>query len=76
MKSCYKRLTRMGRDTRPWRKIWDIHVPPKIKTFCWQLASSFLPTCDALRMKNVHCSVVCHMCREEEESANHLFAQC
>ncbi|XP_019186549.1 PREDICTED: uncharacterized protein LOC109181254 [Ipomoea nil] len=61
---------------QPWSKIWNLHVPPKVKCFCWQLASAFLPTRDALAAKRVAYALDCHMCRVEAESAIHLFAYC
>lgn len=69
-------LTGEVTDSRKWQRIWQLHIPPKVKLFCWQLASSFLPTRDALLMKNVPCSQVCHMCRSAEETAYHLFVDC
>nr|GMD48440.1 uncharacterized protein LOC109158082 [Ipomoea batatas] len=34
----------------------------KVKLFCWQLASSVLPTRDALLSKHIPCDLMCHMC--------------
>ncbi|XP_019178767.1 PREDICTED: uncharacterized protein LOC109173878 [Ipomoea nil] len=42
----------------------------------WQLAASYLPTRDALLTRHVDCNIICHMCREESESAHHLFVAC
>ncbi|XP_019150943.1 PREDICTED: uncharacterized protein LOC109147742 [Ipomoea nil] len=76
VKSCYKRLNGAVADQRPWTRIWNLGVPPKVRHFGWQLANSFLPTCDALNSKRVYCSLMCHVCRMEDESARHMFAIC
>lgn len=55
-------------------KLWNMQVPPKVKNFCWQLASQFLPTRDALNSKHVACALQCHMCHNHDETALHLFA--
>lgn len=61
VKSCYRMLIGEIHDTFEWHKIWQLNIPPKVKVFCWQLASSFLPTRDALLMKHISCSQVCHI---------------
>lgn len=76
MKSCYKLLVGEAHSQRPWAKIWKMQVPPKVKVFCWQMACSFLPTRDALNMKQVPCFLMCHMCDNVVESAYHLFVVC
>nr|GMD36019.1 putative ribonuclease H-like domain, reverse transcriptase zinc-binding domain-containing protein [Ipomoea batatas] len=55
-------------------KLWNMQVPPKVKNFCWQLASQFLPTRDALNSKHVACALQCNMCHNHDETALHLFA--
>lgn len=80
VKTSYRKLVGEAHDARPWKKLWDLKVPPKvIISFCWQLVSGYLPTRDALFAKHVACSLVCHLCAwpaGQEETAAHLFADC
>lgn len=76
VKSCYRMLLGEYTDSRPWTKLWKLQVPPKVKVFCWQLSSGYLPTRDALNTKHMVCSVMCFLCQQQVESAYHLFAGC
>ncbi|XP_019189724.1 PREDICTED: uncharacterized protein LOC109184133 isoform X2 [Ipomoea nil] len=55
VKSCYQKLQgTFLTDQIPFRtKAWKLKLPPKIKTFFWQLCSSTLPTVDLLRLRRV-----------------------
>ncbi|XP_019189723.1 PREDICTED: uncharacterized protein LOC109184133 isoform X1 [Ipomoea nil] len=78
VKSCYQKLQgTFLTDQIPFRtKAWKLKLPPKIKTFFWQLCSSTLPTVDLLRLRRVQVSPICQLCSSAEESAFHLFVKC
>lgn len=78
VKSCYKTLLgNMDPTLIPtWTKFWCLKLPPKIKTFFWQLCSYSLPTHDLLKSKMVPVPDVCQICSLEEESTFHLFTRC
>jgi len=61
----------------PWYdKVWDNLFWPKIKTFLWLLMKNRTLTCENLRNKGFIGPSRCPMCREEEETINHLFNSC
>eukprot|EP00253_Pinus_taeda_P011321 PITA_11321 len=61
----------------PWStKVWDSLFWPKIKTFLWLLMKGKTLTWDNLRKKGFSGPSICPMCRNEEETINHLFNSC
>lgn len=73
VKSCYKALmgSMSSTNTPIWTKFWNFKLPPKIKTFFWQLCSSSLPTHDRLKSRMVQVPDVCQICTYEEETPLH-----
>lgn len=78
VRSCYKKLQGELQNTvsPTWTMMWNFKLPPKVKTFFWQVCTNSLPTTDLLRLKQVPVPPLCQMCNIENESAYHLFAQC
>jgi len=78
VKSCYKKLVG-NLQNHPqffWSRVWKLHVPPKIKSFLWQVCSGSLPTQAALRIKHVQIPPHCQICNREEETTYHIFTSC
>lgn len=63
-------------DTRFWRRLWNIKIPPKVKNFIWRAAMNCLPTKDLLRIKRVNVNDRCPLCNEEAESIVHTLISC
>ena len=42
-----------------WKRLWQIHVPPKVKIFLWRVRSSVLLTADLLQLKHIHVDPLC-----------------
>lgn len=59
-----------------WSKLWNLHIPPKVKVFFWQAWSNILPTADLLILKRVPCTPFCKLCNSSNESIFHLFVEC
>ncbi|XP_040372858.1 uncharacterized protein LOC112194030 [Rosa chinensis] len=60
----------------PWKFIWKMQVPPKLKTFLWVLCHGKLLT-NAHRVKrNLTDDDTCPICRCNSESLSHLFKDC
>ncbi|CAH9128983.1 unnamed protein product [Cuscuta epithymum] len=78
VRSCYRKLTGevSARGWIGWTQMWKWSIPPKIKTFFWQVCLGFLPTLCALRSRRVNCPWICGLCKGAEESSLHLSAQC
>jgi len=59
-----------------WKVIWPLHVPPKIKHFCWRLLHNYLATWFNLHGRGVHCQSTCVTCNNDLEDEMHLFMHC
>ncbi|XP_074342024.1 uncharacterized protein LOC141679422 [Apium graveolens] len=59
-----------------WRKIWNLKIPPKIKSFSWRASTNCLPTRDTLLTKRVPVIITCPVCNDYPESCLHIFTQC
>lgn len=59
-----------------WRNLWNLKIPPKIKSFLWRASTNCLPTRDMLLTKRVPVIITCPVCNEYPESCLHIFTQC
>ena len=74
VKSMY--LDLLNSHTRfPWKYIWRMKVPLKIKIFMWFLQRKVLLTKDNLAKRNWNRSKTCCFC-DKDESIQHLFFDC
>ncbi|XP_019172068.1 PREDICTED: uncharacterized protein LOC109167502 [Ipomoea nil] len=78
VRSCYKHILGNMDHLQPpfWTRAWKLNLPPKIKSFLWQLCSSSLPTCDNLRSRHVQIPDSCQICNVVGETDFHLFVIC
>ncbi|CAH9124076.1 unnamed protein product [Cuscuta epithymum] len=78
VRSCYRFLVgeTSSQEWVGWTKMWNFHLPPKIKIFFWQFMNGFLPTNDKLRKRGVEVDPVCKVCEQEEEPRIHFFRYC
>jgi len=58
-----------------WRKIWQLHVPNKVKVFFWQLAHNSLPVRRNLARRGVLIDTRCPVCQRCDEDCGHIFFQ-
>lgn len=63
-------------DPAPWRDVWCIPSLPKIDFFTWQLCHTKILIFDILQKKGFYGPSICPLCRENAESAVHLFLEC
>jgi glutamine phosphoribosylpyrophosphate amidotransferase len=63
-------------NTSPWRIIWKLDIPPKLKNFIWVVAHGKLLT-NVQRMKR-HLTMddSCFTCQSDKETLAHLFRDC
>ncbi|KAK9944849.1 hypothetical protein M0R45_010396 [Rubus argutus] len=60
----------------PWRFIWKLNIPPKLKTFAWVLCHGKLLT-NTQRVKRCFTNDdSCPICKQNQESLVHLFRDC
>jgi hypothetical protein len=63
----------------PFNLIWKAHAPTKVIGCLWKILHNGLPTRDNLKrrgMLNAESSILCALCKQEDESINHLFFSC
>lgn len=59
-----------------WVLLWNLKVPPKVKTFLWRSCRNALPTRVRLQDRGVNCTKTCALCENEDEDSMHLFFYC
>lgn len=59
-----------------WKRIWKLHVPPKIKSFLWRVCRNVFPCRYRLFSKGIDCPISCVNYGTGVESVWHLFVDC
>lgn len=60
-----------------WKRIWKLHLPPKLKIFCWNICHNALPTKDNLYRRRISPDPLCPLCHTHQpETIEHLFLLC
>lgn len=54
-----------------WKSLWEICVPPAVKTFLWEAGNDILPTKFNLFCRNIIESPLCPICQREDETVMH-----
>nr|KYP63926.1 Putative ribonuclease H protein At1g65750 family [Cajanus cajan] len=60
----------------PWKNIWNLRIPHKIKHFIWRLMRDILPTRPNLQKKGIRCPSTCFRCNTDIENTWHTFFSC
>ncbi|CAN1246524.1 Putative ribonuclease H protein At1g65750 [Linum grandiflorum] len=60
----------------PWKMLWNLKLPPKIKHLVWRVLRNLLPTRQNLRAQHVSIPSHCGTCSKAFESTWHLFVEC
>ncbi|KAL8525151.1 hypothetical protein ACS0TY_014680 [Phlomoides rotata] len=55
-----------------WSRIWDLHVPPKVRYFMWKVIHDILPTSINLVSRFVDVDPFCRRCGHEIETEDHI----
>ncbi|CAN1335068.1 Putative ribonuclease H protein At1g65750 [Linum perenne] len=63
-------------DETLWKKTRALQIQPKLRFFLWKILNRILPTKQALAHRKVNSNPLCLVCREEEESVEHLLLFC
>lgn len=59
-----------------WYNLWRLHLPPKLKMFCWKLMHKGLPIGELLRHRNIGPTAYCTFGCQSVETYDHLFLHC
>jgi hypothetical protein len=60
----------------PWKIIWRLPIPPKVKVFWWRVIHEFLPTRHILWKRHIEPVPFCEVCGAPEESIYHVLLEC
>ena len=63
----------------PYKMIWKIGTPSKVKIFSWLAAWNRVNTCDLLQSKRPNLAISpswCILCKRDSESIDHIFLHC
>ncbi|CAN1126729.1 Putative ribonuclease H protein At1g65750 [Linum perenne] len=63
-------------DETLWKKTWALQVQPKLRFFLWKILNRILPTKQGIFHRRLNVDPLCLVCREGEESVEHLLLFC
>jgi hypothetical protein len=63
-------------STFPWKKIWNMPCPNKVKIFVWRLAHNSLPLKRKIEARGIDLHTRCPMCFRFDEDASHILFKC
>jgi hypothetical protein len=87
VRSCHRLLARKNRESDGasssgdgaslcWKRLWKMHVPPKVRGFWWRVIHNFVPCCQILKHRHMDQIANCKTCGAEEESIFHALFEC
>lgn len=68
--------TTSSRDSKLWKKLWNLHTIPRHKNLLWRILTNSLPIRSELEKKGVKCSPLCPRCNIKIETLEHVFMTC
>ena len=74
--SLYRSFTRASSDPFPWSIIWRSWDLVRVSFFAWEASWNRILTCDQLKRRGWNFPNRCYLCKEEEETSDHLFLVC
>ena len=63
-------------DKRLWNRIWQLHIPPKAKTFVWWACCDIIPTRLNLWIRKTPLDPACAICQQQDETVAHALWGC
>lgn len=63
-------------EAGPWKRIWRLKVPEKIRFFLWLVFKGELPRNEKRNRNQLRATAACPRCDEEIEDLEHLFIGC
>jgi len=72
----YRASTREEQPCPSFKFVWRNFAPPRVKFFGWLLTKNRIHCRTSLVLKNILQNSVCEICREADESADHMFSVC
>ncbi|XP_073113086.1 uncharacterized protein [Elaeis guineensis] len=75
-RNCYNHLLHGGTTSYLAPLLWKTPLPSKLKIFNWLLFQNKILTAKNLEKRHMQIQFKCPLCAKDEESADHLFAEC
>nr|POF27193.1 hypothetical protein CFP56_08563 [Quercus suber] len=63
-------------ENKLWKKVWGMHVQPKVRNFLWRAIRNSIPTKINLKRRMVLMDECCDHCHEEPEEVLHALWSC
>ncbi|XP_057811629.1 uncharacterized protein LOC131025859 [Salvia miltiorrhiza] len=63
-------------DEHWWKKVWSLHVPPKVKHFCWRALNNLVSVDAILASRHIPVSGICSWCRRDWGTIVHCLISC
>ena len=60
----------------PWKRLWNLKAPERMKMLLWRIGTTTLPTKKNLCQRMLIQDSCCALCKHELESPIHLFIEC
>ncbi|CAL2244240.1 unnamed protein product [Prunus armeniaca] len=77
VKTAYELSARFNEVTgSPWKFIWNLKIPPRVKMFTWLLTQKKILTNVQRVRRHLSRDPSCPLCHYHEESLQHLFISC
>lgn len=68
--------SRVQHNNQIWLKLWNFHLPNKIKIFSWRACQNILPTRENLMQRKIIEDSLCEFCQQESELVLHVLWGC
>ncbi|KAF7835780.1 ribonuclease H [Senna tora] len=63
-------------DFFPWKFLWSLSIPSRVKNFVWRILNDALPNLTNLKRHHMPVEEICYLCQQESESLDHIFITC
>ncbi|KAF7808324.1 ribonuclease H [Senna tora] len=63
-------------DFFPWKFLWSLSIPSRVKKFVWRILNDALPNLTNLKRHHMPVEEICYLCQQESESLDHIFITC
>lgn len=63
-------------DLAPWHGVWRTPSWPMTDFFAWKLYHEIILTHNILQRKGIYGPSICHLCKENSETAAHIMLEC
>ncbi|XP_044342365.1 uncharacterized protein [Triticum aestivum] len=63
-------------ENKLWKKLWNLSIPPKVKTFWWRVIKGFMPVKAISKKRHIEKLSNCVECGANEDTIFHALIEC